>query len=725
MLSAKTPASPAERVAYKYDTKTLLWLAHSPLVCMPEGMVPLEVWYGSWKPYTPRPFSSSLQQAGQRDGRKDGRDGLHEGMNATSSRREPQLRGRRGQFDDAGSERRNVGFKPADFVPATSTNSRTRTGGSKSDAGSRKVEDDGRTWRRTNEAATLAVPLHSSSASTSDAASAGSVTSALAPMDAHGPKSMPEWMQDEVHVAKDAPARSQSSRSTPAPTGVESIEAFKAQMRENDRREAAERGESNARSELRGARSERSMYQDLAHEETESEHSSRFARFFDVKGETRSPQSGTSSPSVNKSLDLFGMFQSLKSRDTDKSLDATTSTGTKDAGTPSMTATNTASPLSQSAPEASAPLSTSPAVTHAQPPASSTASSVSSAAAAPSLAAGAASFPRTYSRPASESPSPLQTPASTVPSQSTLPTHPTLLQPTMDRFASSASAPSFPGSSSAHAYTNANMSSAAPKPSAADMASMQVLMAKLMKSRAQAGSSSTSAKDASSPLASSSLSPAAVSTPDGHTSSPSLPAQPPPGIGGVPPGLGGLPRRTGAAMPPPPGIARPPLGMGASHASYVSPGHPVRPPTSSNAASPHAVTSSSPSSSSHAASGTAAAPMTSMAFLQSLLQPSTRSMLQVPPNAPPAAFPPPHPGMYAKNPPWAGLSHAAPPPPPPGLGSVSPHDLSRPTQPPCPPPPPPPAMSQPPGIAGSAGVRPASPAPWLEEASRTQRPQDP
>ena len=71
MLSAKTPASPAERVAYKYDTKTLLWLAHSPLVCMPEGMVPLEVWYGSWKPYTPRPFSSSLQQAGQRDGRKD------------------------------------------------------------------------------------------------------------------------------------------------------------------------------------------------------------------------------------------------------------------------------------------------------------------------------------------------------------------------------------------------------------------------------------------------------------------------------------------------------------------------------------------------------------------------------------------------------------------------------------------------------------------------------
>ena len=71
-------------------------------------------------------------------------------------------------------------------------------------------------------------------------------------MDAHGTKSMPEWMQDEVHVAKDAPARSQSSRSTPAPTGVESIEAFKAQMRENDRREAAERGESNARSELRG-----------------------------------------------------------------------------------------------------------------------------------------------------------------------------------------------------------------------------------------------------------------------------------------------------------------------------------------------------------------------------------------------------------------------------------------------------------------------------------------
>ena len=70
---------------------------------------------------------------------------------------------------------------------------------------------------------------------------------------------MPEWMQDEAHVAKDAPARSQSSRSTPAPTGVESIEAFKAQMRENDRREAAERGESNARSELRGARSERSI----------------------------------------------------------------------------------------------------------------------------------------------------------------------------------------------------------------------------------------------------------------------------------------------------------------------------------------------------------------------------------------------------------------------------------------------------------------------------------
>lgn len=375
------------------------------------------------------------------------RDGRKDTQDASFPRRESGRAGhaRRGPSED-GTERRSATFKPSGFVPAP---------GAPRHRGMRRPDDDERGWRR---------PAH----------------------DEQKGSGVPAWMQDDGTQTRPS-----------ATSGVESIEAFKAQMREMERQQ---RGEKPSAPPVPDATE--------GPEETEAEQASRFARFFDVHRDTKETKHGTSSPAIG-SLDLFGMWQNLQSRDADK--------------------------------RPSAPTASSSAVPKAD----------TSAASGPGHARGMA-----HSQPVSQTHSPLVSPPTQSAAPSVLP-------------------PSLPDQG------------AAPKPSAADMASMQMLMSKLMSAR--------------------------------HPSSAPL-AEAPPGLG-TPPRPAGPPGLSGAAHGPPGLAGRPPA-------------PPPPPPT-----------------------GQGGAPMTSMAFLQSLMNTSVRP----PPSVPPG-MPAPWPPMYG-----APGGHGPPGAPPPGL----------------------------------------------------------
>lgn len=217
-----------------------------------------------------------------------------------------------------------------------------------------KDADDGRVWRRMDDAA---------------------------PRAAGG---MPAWMAEDATTARPV-------------GGAETIEAFKARMREMERRE---RGEPTV-DEPRAPQANSTTH--VEEPETESETTSRFARFFDNKNDGKASNSATGSPQIG-SLDLFGMFQTMQKRE--KTTDAR---GTP--GTPTAPPAAVASPARQ--PQARPIQSPSPRAPPPQAP--------------PPQA------PAPQVRPPTAAPAPTDTPVDGL-----------------------------------------------PKPSAADMASMQMLMAKLM-----------------------------------------------------------------------------------------------------------------------------------------------------------------------------------------------------------------------------------------------------
>lgn len=391
--------------------------------------------------------------------------------------------GRRSQQDE-----RSSAFKPSSFVPAGGVRSRAGNAGRFERRGDND-HDGERAWRR------AAAPLPAQPIDTPSAKNTN----------------VPAWMQEDEQVRMSA---APSSAPKSAASGIESIEEFKAQMREMERRQRGEPSlDSGAAAPKRAA-----MYADLAQEDTVAEQASRFARFFDVKNEAKGgASSGTQSPSIS-SIDLFGMFQNLQGSSGSSNRDATTS---------------------QSMP-----------------------SSMSRA-----------NVQGTSPRPAQLAP---PTAGPSAPAPQSLPVSPEQL-------------PSQP--------TRAPMpeNGAAPKPSAADMASMQMLMSKLMSARSQR--------------------PSTAAPPDG---SPHVPPGAPPG---APPGLGPHPGG-------PPGVP-PPWAM-----------PPREAPRGSSAQPP-------------------GAPMTSMAFLQSLMNapPGRPPMGPTPPAGHPShppPPPPPPPGLYAR-PPWPGV----------------------------------------------------------------------
>jgi len=185
---------------------------------------------------------------GRRDGVADGT-----GMGTLFSRRDG--RGGRRALQD--------GAKGANAPAGVALGPRARpTGKGRSD----KDADDGRTWRRVDDA----VP--------------------------RGTNGVPAWMADDPAASRPV-------------GGVETIEAFKAQMREMERRE---RGEPLPPAAPPRAEAAQPVEPDTETEETET--SSRFARFFDTKSDSKAANSAPSSQKVG-GLDLFGMFQTIQKRE--------------------------------------------------------------------------------------------------------------------------------------------------------------------------------------------------------------------------------------------------------------------------------------------------------------------------------------------------------------------------------------------------------------------------
>ncbi|WFD24914.1 hypothetical protein MEQU1_003620 [Malassezia equina] len=230
-----------------YDRRTLLQLSKSEHVHVPQGMASFEEWYGPWRPYTPR--SHPPMMGGRRDGGVDGGGMLF-------SRRDMPREGRGG--------RRALldGAKGASASATMVPGPRARNGGK---LRTEKEADDGRTWRRVDDAA---------------------------PRAASG---MPAWMAEESTAARPV-------------GGVETIEAFKAQMREMERRERGEPA-----TPVAGTPSGKAKRSEEPDTETETETSSRFARFFDTKSDSKATSQAPSSQNVG-GLDLFGMFQTMQKR---------------------------------------------------------------------------------------------------------------------------------------------------------------------------------------------------------------------------------------------------------------------------------------------------------------------------------------------------------------------------------------------------------------------------
>ena len=107
---------------------------------------------------------------------------------------------------------------------------------------------------------------------------------------------VPAWLSD------DAGARRGAAPSAAAPR-VDSIQEFKAQMREKERRE---RGEAPAPA----APARRSMFEDLAQEEETDGHSSRFARFFSSDANKGGEEKSNASGGID--FDLFSLLQGKK-----------------------------------------------------------------------------------------------------------------------------------------------------------------------------------------------------------------------------------------------------------------------------------------------------------------------------------------------------------------------------------------------------------------------------
>lgn len=251
------------RTVRLYDRRTLLQLSQSEHVHVPQGMASFEEWYGyvpratddrPWRPYTPR--SHPPMMGGRRDG---GADGGSAGAGTLFSRRDMPREGRGGRralLDGAKSTSASATMAPG---------LRARNGGK---LRTEKEADDGRTWRRVDDAA---------------------------PRAASG---MPAWM------AEDAPAARPVG-------GVETIEAFKAQMREMERRE---RGEPALPVASAPSGKPKRSDEPEPETETETETSSRFARFFDTKSDSKATSQAPSSQNVG-GLDLFGMFQTMQKRE--------------------------------------------------------------------------------------------------------------------------------------------------------------------------------------------------------------------------------------------------------------------------------------------------------------------------------------------------------------------------------------------------------------------------
>ncbi|KAL4399590.1 hypothetical protein ACI68E_003971 [Malassezia pachydermatis] len=566
-----------------FTRHTLLQLSQSPLVHVPPGMAAMDEWYGPWRPYTPKPFTGVMNQ---RDGRPDHGDG----SGGAYGRREFG-RSRRGGLDEDTGRRvqggKSLAATAAPAIMGASMRPRARQ--------DHKTEaEESMVWRR------------SAGAAVGRTGDAGHV---------------PAWMSDEPTTRR------------PAASGVEAIEAFKAQMREMERRkQGGSRGQEPDTDRLK-----RDMHQDLAQDEPDTERSSRFARFFDVKGESKTTDSGTASPSVS-SLDLFGMLQSVQKRDP-----------TAEKG-PAPRVADTLLP----SPPAATPLAAS--VSAAPPSAPRTAT------------------PTTPLTPAS-SRAPLP-PANTTSSTSTLAgTTPAPSQPpsTAGPTGSSGMA-STPASSGTPSMSMGSASSGhpgpidgLPKPSAADMASMQMLMAKLM------GSTRSPA-----------------TTPSG-----TVPVRPPPGLAPSTSSLPGTPSATSATSPPP-GLA--PSGP-STPGGWVPP--PPPPPQ-----------------------------MTSLGFLQSLMASSGGTGGRPPASAPgySGGPPPPPPGMFMQPPPGVPPPpHAHPhhPPPPswPGTYAIDPRHASHALPPGVPPPPMPPAGA---GAGAGTGARPSPPGlPDISTTSAAQSPAGP
>ncbi|WFD21255.1 hypothetical protein MCAP1_003516 [Malassezia caprae] len=282
-----------EPTARLYDRRTLLQLSQSEHVHVPEGMASFDEWYGPWRPYTPRPHPPMM------GGRRD--DGGGSGAGTFFSRRDAPRDGRGG--------RRALldGAKGASASAAAAPGPRARAAGK---GRSEKEADDGRSWRRVDDAA---------------------------PRAASG---MPAWMADD------------SAASRPV-GGVETIEAFKAQMREMERRERGESPVAAAPPREEAARSDEP--------EAETETSSRFARFFDTKSDNKAASNAPSSQNVG-GLDLFGMFQTMQKRETPSSSAAESpaahtapSTPTAPRAAPSAPAVRPAAPPPVRAPPPSVP----------------------------------------------------------------------------------------------------------------------------------------------------------------------------------------------------------------------------------------------------------------------------------------------------------------------------------------------------------------------------------
>lgn len=153
---------------------------------------------------------------------------------------------------------------------------------------------------------------------------------------------VPAWLSDDAGARRGAAPSSATPR-------VDSIQEFKAQMREKERRE---RGEA----PMPAAPAHRSMFEDLAQEEETDGHSSRFARFFSSDANKGGEEKTNATGGID--FDLFSLLQGKKEPETPTAR-AAAPAPQPTAATPS---TPVPAPAPTSTPPAAAPRMASPRV---------------------------------------------------------------------------------------------------------------------------------------------------------------------------------------------------------------------------------------------------------------------------------------------------------------------------------------------------------------------------